>query len=40
MKMDSEKKYAQAMHSFLNREPVMLKEVRGSYPSRDSLHER
>ena len=39
-KMDSEKQYSQAMHSFLNREPVMLKEESGLYPSRESLHER
>lgn len=39
-KMDSEKQYSQAMRSFFNREPVILKEKSGSYPSRDSLHER
>lgn len=39
-KMDSEKQYFQAMNSFLNREPVMLKEKGESYSSRDSLHER
>ncbi len=39
-KMDSEKQYAQAMNSFLQRKPVMLKEKDESYSSRDSLHER
>ena len=39
-KMDSEKQYLQAMDSFLQREPVMLKEKDESYSSRDSLHER
>jgi len=39
-KMDSEKLYSRAMHSFLNRKPVMLKEKGESYSSRDSLHER
>lgn len=39
-KMDSEKQYFQAMNSFINREPVMLKEKGESYSSRDSLHER
>ena len=39
-KMDSEKQYTQAMNSFLQREPVMLKEKDESYSSRDSLHER
>ena len=39
-KMDSEKQYSQAMHSFLQRKSVMLKEKGESYPSRDALHER
>ncbi len=39
-KMDSEKQYFQAMNSFINKEPVMLKEKGESYSSRDSLHER
>ena len=39
-KMDSDKQYLQAMNSFLQRKPVMLKEKSESYSSRDSLHER
>ena len=39
-KMYSEKQYLQAMDSFLQRKPVMLKEKGESYSSRDSLHER
>lgn len=39
-KMDSERQYLQAMDSFLQRKPVMLKEKGESYSSRDSLHER
>jgi hypothetical protein len=39
-KMESEKQYFQAMNSFINKEPVMLKEKGESYSSRDNLHER
>ncbi len=38
-KMENEKHYSQAMNSFLNRRPEALKHD-GTYPSRESLHER
>ena len=38
-RMEAEERYGRAMRRFLGRKPVRLKD-RGSYPSREELHDR